>query len=150
MKQREEGLIFDALISFFVSLFGLKDPPLIQAFKDRATCIIFQARNEIELLEFKPSTIAASALLVASHELFPLQFPSFETSILSCEYMNKENVLKCFNAMLEMVVNEKNESIVDTVSSLSTRKKDIKHSPKLIGFYCESKRVKISQIQPCG
>ncbi|GMI77566.1 Cyclin D6;1 [Hibiscus trionum] len=206
--QREEGLIFDAsaiqrmellildaldwrmrsitpfsFIGFFVSLFGLKDPPLIQALKDRATHLIFQARNEIELLEFKPSTIAASALLVASHELFPLQFTSFETSILSCEYMNKENVLKCFNAMLEMVVNEKNESIVDTVSSLSTRtptsvldcqctksetesttstgtmaaaiatvseKKDIKRSRKLIGFCCESKRVKISQIQPCG
>ncbi|XVF25926.1 hypothetical protein REPUB_Repub13aG0255800 [Reevesia pubescens] len=135
--QRMELLILDALnwrmrsitpfsfICFFISLFELKDPPLTQALKDRATNIIFQARNEINLLEFKPSIIAASALLLASHELFPLQFPSFETSILSCEYVNKENLLKCFNAMQEMVINEMSESIVDTVSSSSTRRTPI-------------------------
>ncbi|EOY28472.1 D6-type cyclin, putative isoform 7, partial [Theobroma cacao] len=132
--QREEGFIFDApaiqrmellildalnwrmrsvtpfsFICFFMSLFELKDPPLTQALKDRASNIIFQA-HEINLLEFKPSILAASALLLASHELFPLQFPSVETSILSCEYVNKD-----------MVVNQISESIVDTVSSSSTR-----------------------------
>ncbi|XP_022777376.1 putative cyclin-D6-1 [Durio zibethinus] len=188
--QRMELLILDSLnwrmrsitpfsfIYFFISLFELKDPPLTQALKDRATDIIFQARNEINLLEFKPSIIAASALLLASHELFPLQFPSFETSILSYEYVNKENLLKCFNAMQEMVINEMSESIVDTVSSSSIRtpinvldchcnksesesstsnmaatampgKREIKRR-KLNGFCSESNRVKISQIQPCG
>ncbi|KAK8488228.1 hypothetical protein V6N11_047167 [Hibiscus sabdariffa] len=144
--QREEGFIFDApaiqrmellvldalnwrmrsitpfsFITFFVSLFQLKDPPLSQALKDRATHIIFQARVEINLLEFKPSIIAASALLLACHKLFPLQFPSFETSILCCEYVKKEMVLKCFNALQEMVNNEASESMVDVVSSSSTR-----------------------------
>ncbi|GMI82394.1 Cyclin D6;1 [Hibiscus trionum] len=128
--QRMELLVLDALnwrmrsitpfsfLTFFVSLFELKDPPLIQALKDRAANVIFQARNEINLVEFKPSIIAASALLLACHGLFPLQFPSFETSILSCEYVNKEMGLKCFNAMREMV---NNESMVDVVSSSSTR-----------------------------
>ncbi|KAK9031328.1 hypothetical protein V6N11_032712 [Hibiscus sabdariffa] len=204
--QREEGFVFDAsviqrmellildaldwrmrsvtpfsFIDFFISLFKLKDPPLAQALRDRAIHIIFQAHDEIDLLEFKPSTIAASALLVATHELFPLQFPSFETSISSCDYVNRENVLKCFNAMLEMVINKMHGSIVDTMSSSGTstpvsvldchctksetesttttmaaaiatvpEKKDIKRSSKLIGFCSESKRVKMSQIQPCG
>ncbi|KAL4335599.1 hypothetical protein GQ457_07G028670 [Hibiscus cannabinus] len=146
VKQREEGFIFDppaiqrmellvldalnwrmrsitpfSFVTFFVSLFQLKDPPLSQALKDRAAHIIFQARVEINLLEFKPSIIAASALLLACHELFPLQFPSFETSILCCEYVNKEMVLKCFNALQEMVNNEASESMVDVVSSSSTR-----------------------------
>ncbi|GMI91501.1 Cyclin D6;1 [Hibiscus trionum] len=131
--QRMELLVLDALnwrmrsitpfsfINFFVSLFELKDPPLSQALKGRATDLIFQARNEINLLEFKPSITAASALLLACHELFPVQFPSFETSILSCEYVNKEMVLNCFNAMQEMVENEVSESMVDVVSSSSTR-----------------------------
>jgi cyclin D6 len=44
---------------------------------------------EIKLLEYKPSMIAASALLSASHQLFPLQFPSFNASILSCAHVNK-------------------------------------------------------------
>ncbi|XVE87912.1 hypothetical protein DITRI_Ditri19aG0026500 [Diplodiscus trichospermus] len=124
--ERMELLILDALnwrmrsitpfsfISFFISLFELTDPPLTQALKDRATAIIFQACNEINILQYKPSTIAASSLLLASYELFPLQFPSFETSILCCQYVNKENLLKCFNVMQEMVINETSESIVDT------------------------------------
>ncbi|EOY28474.1 D6-type cyclin isoform 9 [Theobroma cacao] len=190
--QREEGFIFDApaiqrmellildalnwrmrsvtpfsFICFFMSLFELKDPPLTQALKDRASNIIFQAHGEINLLEFKPSILAASALLLASHELFPLQFPSVETSILSCEYVNKD-----------MVVNQISESIVDTVSSSSTRtplsvldchctkaesesttstmgatamaeKREIKRR-KLNDFCSESTRVQISQIQPFG
>ncbi|KAK8484508.1 hypothetical protein V6N11_021491 [Hibiscus sabdariffa] len=204
--QRAEGFVFDAsairrmellilnaldwrmrsitpflFIGLFESLFELKDPPLAQALKDRAIHIIFQAHDEIDLLEFKPSIIAASGFLVATHELFPLQFPSFETSITSCEYVNKVNVLKCFNAMLEMAINETSELIVDTMSSSGTRtpvsvsdchstkseiesttttmvaaiatvpeKKDMKCSHKLIGFCSESKRVKISQIEPCG
>lgn len=44
---------------------------------------------EIKLLEYKPSILAASALLSASYELFQLQFPSFKVSILSCKYVNK-------------------------------------------------------------
>ncbi|XVE51233.1 hypothetical protein DITRI_Ditri02bG0023300 [Diplodiscus trichospermus] len=189
--QRMELLILDALnwrmrsitpfsfICFFISLFELKDPPLTQALKDRATDIIFEARNEINLLEFKPSTIAASALLMASHELFPLQFPSFQTSILSCEHVNKEKLLNCFNAMQEMVIKGTSESIEDMASSSSTRtpisvldchcctkaesegttstmaasampeKREIKRR-KLNGFCSESNRVQISQIQPCG
>ncbi|XP_039004286.1 putative cyclin-D6-1 isoform X1 [Hibiscus syriacus] len=131
--QRMELLVLDALkwrmrsitpfsfITFFVSLFEPKDPPFPQTLEDRATNIIFQARNEINLLGYKPSVIAATALLLACHELFPLQFPFFKTSILSCEYVNKEMVLKCFNAMQEMVSNEVSESMVDVVSSSSTR-----------------------------
>ncbi|KDP20866.1 hypothetical protein JCGZ_21337 [Jatropha curcas] len=129
---RMEILILDALnwrmrsvtpfsfVHFFISLFHLKDPPLTQALKDRATQIIFQAHNEMKLLKFKPSIIAASALLVASHELFPLQFPSYKCSISSCECVNREKLEKCFNAVQEMVEMEWSESILDTVSSTRT------------------------------
>ncbi|PPD86899.1 hypothetical protein GOBAR_DD16169 [Gossypium barbadense] len=183
--QRMELLVLDALnwrmrsitpfsfITFFVSLFQLKDPPLTQALKDRATNIIFQARNE-----FKPSIIGASALLLACHELFPLQFPSFETSVLSCEYVNEEKVMECFNEMQEMVNNEMRESIVDMVSSSSSMRtpvsvldchcsksenegtnstmaatvtpenREIKRR-KLKGFCNQSSTMKISQFQSC-
>ncbi|MBA0864807.1 hypothetical protein Goshw_006375 [Gossypium schwendimanii] len=190
VKQRDEGFMFDppaiqrmellvldalnwrmrsitpfSFITFFVSLFQLKDPPLTQALKDRATNIIFQARN-------------ASALLLACHELFPLQFPSFETSVLSCEYVNEEKVMECFNEMQEMVNNEMSESIVDMVSSSSSMRtpvsvldchcsksenegtnstmaatvtpenREIKRR-KLKGFCNQSSTMKISQFQPC-
>ncbi|XP_050227253.1 putative cyclin-D6-1 isoform X2 [Mercurialis annua] len=126
---RMELLILDALnwrmrsitpfsfLHFFISSFELQDPPLTQALKDRATEVIFRAHNEIKFLEFKPSIIAASALLLASHELFPMQFHSFQCSILSCESVNKENLLKCLNAVQEM---EWCESMLDTDSSTRT------------------------------
>ncbi|GAY38441.1 hypothetical protein CUMW_036730 [Citrus unshiu] len=102
-------------------LLAPKDPPLTQALKDRATDIIFRAHSEIKLLEFKPSVIAASAVLLSSHELFPLQFPSFKTSILSSDYVNKEDLLKCFDTMQEMVETDGCESILDTLSSSRTQ-----------------------------
>ena len=49
----------------------------------------YASAAEIKFLEFKPSIIAASAILVASKERFPSQFPSFERSIYSCEFVNE-------------------------------------------------------------
>ncbi|KAK6918954.1 Cyclin, N-terminal [Dillenia turbinata] len=112
--QRAESLILDALkwrmrsitpfsfISFFISLFILKDPPRVSALKSRAVEIILKSQSEIRLLGFKPSVISASALLSACHELFPVQFRSFEEAISSCSFVNKENVFLCFNTMQEI------------------------------------------------
>ncbi|KAL5774635.1 hypothetical protein ACOSP7_012192 [Xanthoceras sorbifolium] len=195
--QREEGFIFDAqtihrmeliildalnwrmrsitpfsFLCFFISLFKLKDPPLTQALKDRATDIIFRAHNEVKLLEFRPSVIAASALLLSSHELFPLQFPSFKTSISSCEYVNKENLLKCFDTMQEMMEIEGFDSmssstitpvgVLDykcskssvsettttiTASVMPPEKREIKRR-KTNGF-CSENKFQLSRIQQC-
>lgn len=124
--QRMELLVLGALqwrtrsitpfcfISFFVSLFKLRDPPLRQAFKARAIEIILKAQNDIKLLEFKPSITAASALLCASHELLPLQFASFKSDISSCSYVNKDNLLHCYNAMQQDVATEGFESALDS------------------------------------
>uniref|UniRef100_A0A6N2KH79 Cyclin C-terminal domain-containing protein n=1 Tax=Salix viminalis TaxID=40686 RepID=A0A6N2KH79_SALVM len=95
-----------SFLHFFISLSQLKDPALAQALKGRATEIILEAQNEIKLLKFKPSVIAASALLVASNELLPLQFPSFKCSISAFECVNEVNLLNCFDTLQEMVENE--------------------------------------------
>ncbi|KAE9457768.1 hypothetical protein C3L33_10339, partial [Rhododendron williamsianum] len=108
-----------SFINFFISLFKFKDPPLVQALKARATEIIFKAQNDIRLLEFRPSIIAASALLSASHELFPLQFPCFRKAISSCSYVNEENLVNCWNLMQEIAM-DGYESVWEGVSSSNT------------------------------
>ncbi|XP_061946624.1 putative cyclin-D6-1 [Populus nigra] len=108
-----------SFISFFISLFKPKDPPLRQALKARASEIIFKAQNDINLLEFKPSLIAASALLYASHELFPMQFLCFRKAISNCSHVNKENLLQCYNAMQEIAM-DGYRSQFDMVSSSDT------------------------------
>ncbi|XP_042519541.1 putative cyclin-D6-1 [Macadamia integrifolia] len=129
--QRMELLILGALnwrmrsitpfsfVHFFLSLFMMKDPPLRDALKTRAKEIIFKAQNEIKLLEFKPSIIAASALLSASHELFPIQFPSFRKAISCCVFVNKESLFDCCNVMQGIVI-DGYESVFDVVSSSDT------------------------------
>ncbi|KAL7000270.1 hypothetical protein U1Q18_001418 [Sarracenia purpurea var. burkii] len=105
-----------SFLNFFVSLFKFKDPPLVQALKARATEIIFKAQNDIKLLEFKPSILAASALLSAAHELFPLQFPSFRKAISTCSYVNEEKLFRCCNEMQEIAM-DGYESVMEGVSS---------------------------------
>ncbi|XP_060190097.1 putative cyclin-D6-1 [Lycium barbarum] len=119
LKWRMRSITPFAFINFFISLFKFKDLPLQQALKGRATEIIFSAQNEIKILQFKPSIISASALLSASHELFPLQFPCYKSAILNCSYVHKDDLLSCYNVMQE-IAKEGYESVLGIASSTST------------------------------
>ncbi|XP_008793634.3 putative cyclin-D6-1 [Phoenix dactylifera] len=89
-----------AFLDFFLHSFPLADAAPRQSLKDRASKTLFQAQNEGKFLEFKPSAIAASALLAAAFELFPTHFPSFRSAVLSCEFVDEENLSACCDAML--------------------------------------------------
>lgn len=43
----------------------------------------------MKVLEFKPSVVAASTLLSAAFEFFPVQFPAFRSALASCEFVNE-------------------------------------------------------------
>ncbi|KAE8654837.1 putative cyclin-D6-1-like isoform X2 [Hibiscus syriacus] len=119
LKWRMRSITPFSFVSFFISLFKLKEVPVSQAIKARALQLIFKAQIDTKLLEFESSIVAASALLFASHELFPLQFPSFRKAISSCSYVNKENMIKCFNSV-QKIAKEGYESILDMVSNSNT------------------------------
>ncbi|GMP67038.1 hypothetical protein CsSME_00027161 [Camellia sinensis var. sinensis] len=71
------------------------------------------------MLEFRPSIIAASALLSASHELFPLQCPSFRVAISKCSYVNKDELFNCCNLMQDISM-DGHESVLELASSSRT------------------------------
>ncbi|XP_039038095.1 putative cyclin-D6-1 [Hibiscus syriacus] len=121
LKWRMRSITPFSFLSFFISLFKLKEVAVSQAeaIKARAVELIFKAQIDTKLLEFKPSIVAASALLSACHELFPLQFPSFRKAISKCLYVNEENVIKCFNSV-QKIAKEGYESILDMVSNSNT------------------------------
>ncbi|KAK4845587.1 hypothetical protein QYF36_006781 [Acer negundo] len=125
LKWRMRSITPFSFLCFFISLFQLNEPPsIIEALKARATEIIFKAQMDIKLLEFKPSIVSASALLSASHELFPLQLDNFKNAIFNCSYVNKENMLQCYNVILQQEIVMDNgyddESEIDTLSSSDT------------------------------
>ncbi|WOK91899.1 hypothetical protein Cni_G00590 [Canna indica] len=122
--QRKEGFIFDSqtiqrmellvlgaldwrmlsitpfsFLRFFITFFPPGQLPLLQTLKAQATQIILKAQIEIKMLEFKPSVVAASALLSAAYEFFPNQFLAFRAALTSCEFVNKEKLWECSRAM---------------------------------------------------
>ncbi|KAM6549148.1 hypothetical protein CsatB_020824 [Cannabis sativa] len=168
LKWRMRSVTPFSFISHFISLFKLQDPPLTQALKARAVHIIFKAQKDINFLVYNPSIVSASALLSASHELFPLQFPCFRNALSNCSYLNKDNLLHCYNA-LQAVVLEEYESVSEAVSSTVTPvnvldqifsssesgksntvttlrlERDIKR--RKISHYCHNQTVHVSQIR---
>ncbi|MCD7453307.1 hypothetical protein HAX54_020472 [Datura stramonium] len=138
--QRDVGLIFDAqsihrmeslilatlnwrlrsitpfsFLHFFTSVFQLGDSSLTQSLKQRASDIIFSAQYEIKLFDYKPSIVAASALLCAADELIPLEFSSCLGAISECQYLNKEELMNALAVMREMLIKGQ-ESAVDAES----------------------------------
>ncbi|KAL0712098.1 hypothetical protein Bca4012_019076 [Brassica carinata] len=84
-------------------LFELKEDPLVlkHSLRSQATDLTFNLQHDFKFLKFKPSVIAAAALLFASSELCPLQFPCFSNRIYQCTYVNKDELMKCYKAIQE-------------------------------------------------
>ncbi|KAI3510361.1 hypothetical protein L1887_17291 [Cichorium endivia] len=104
-----------SFLYYFLSLFHLQDLRLSQAIKHRASEIILRSPYEMMLLKFRPSVIAACALLHASQDLIiPLQYSQFRAAIFSCKYLNKESLEECLGVMRDMVLDScESISVVD-------------------------------------
>ncbi|KAK7412256.1 hypothetical protein VNO78_03707 [Psophocarpus tetragonolobus] len=119
LKWRMRSITPFSFLHFFISLAEIKDQRLKQALKERASEIIFNAQIDNKFLVYKPSTIAATALIFASHALFPQQYSILRSSITACEYLDEETLSKCFDLMQERMRMEAKELMIDT-SFLST------------------------------
>ncbi|EEF49111.1 cyclin d, putative [Ricinus communis] len=119
LKWRMRSVTPFSFISFFISLSKFKDPPLRQALKARAIEIILKAQDDIRILKFKASVIAASALLNASHELFALQFSCFKKALCHCSYVHKEDMFECYDLVQDITMQE-HESLFNVVLSSDT------------------------------
>lgn len=122
--QSEEGFIFDArtiwrmellvldalewrmrsitpfsFLRFFLSYLPRANRLVIQTLKARSSQILFKSKNDIKSLEFKPSVLAAAALLAAARELYPAHFLYFRSALFNCEYLSNESLMECCAVM---------------------------------------------------
>ncbi|KAH6829007.1 hypothetical protein C2S53_011924 [Perilla frutescens var. hirtella] len=88
-----------SFLQYFISLLKIQDSCITQSLNTRASDIISNVQQELKLLEYKPSIIAASALLCGIQDLNPPALPSSEAAISSCEYVNKDALLECIGIM---------------------------------------------------
>ncbi|XP_068644478.1 putative cyclin-D6-1 [Aristolochia californica] len=169
LKWRMRSITPFSFVSFLLAYFKFNDPSLMKCLKARATEVILKAQNDVKLLRYKPSIIAASALLSASHELLPIQFPSFRKEISTCIFVNNDKLFDCFAEMQEVVM-EGYASTIDTSSLYSSgtplcvldrhcsssesektstgRLEPELKRPKMSDF-CKLKTFQLSQIQQC-
>ncbi|KAJ0966036.1 hypothetical protein J5N97_027174 [Dioscorea zingiberensis] len=112
-----------SFLGFFLSFFSPALPPLLHALKERAFHILLKAQTEIKMLEFKPSLIAASALISSGDELFPIHSPAFRSAIFSSDFVNKEKLKECCLVMrdvVEMMTMDGDDRAPKTASSCAT------------------------------
>jgi len=106
-------------INYFTAFFKPDQLPYLEALRHRAVETLFNAHNEIRVLEFKPSVIAASALLSAANELFPIQFASFQSAISASESVDKEKLVECLSVMNDVAMADC-QSTFEMMSSADT------------------------------
>ncbi|CAG7859775.1 unnamed protein product [Brassica rapa] len=117
LKWRMRSVTPFSFLSFFLSLlFELEEDHSVlkHSLKAQATDLTFSLQHDIKFLEFKPSVVAAAALLFASSEICLQQFPCFSNRICQCTYVNKDELMECYKAMQERDVVEDNEGSNDT------------------------------------
>nr|CAD1841339.1 unnamed protein product [Ananas comosus var. bracteatus] len=72
----------------------------IKAFDPRSVGFIFAIIEVISILDYRPSTIAAAAILAASNEGLTKELVESKMATLSlCGSLDKEHVYACYNAM---------------------------------------------------
>ncbi|KAA8523817.1 hypothetical protein F0562_010240 [Nyssa sinensis] len=100
LEWRMRSLTAICFMEYFLPFFRLRDPQPIQGFTLRdISKIIITVHGDVKFTEFRPSTIAASALLDACLKALPEQFLEFKKAIFSCRYVQKEDLLQCMEAM---------------------------------------------------
>ncbi|KZV20516.1 hypothetical protein F511_21030 [Dorcoceras hygrometricum] len=95
-----------SFLRYFLSFLEIEDSSLTQALIHRASDIIFNVQHVLKILEYNPSTIAASALLCAIQDLMPQRISFSLSAISSCEYLNQDRLLECLGSMQEIVAAE--------------------------------------------
>jgi len=84
---------------------GHDAPP--KALISRAVELILSTTKEIDFMEYKPSTIAAAALLCAAEEVVPLQAVHYKRALSSSiTDVDKDKMFGCYNLIQEIIIEE--------------------------------------------
>ncbi|XP_010422479.1 PREDICTED: putative cyclin-D6-1 [Camelina sativa] len=150
LKWRMRSVTPFSFFALFISLFELKDDSLVtkHSLKSQAIDLTFNLQHDFRFLEFKPSVVAGAALLFASFQLCPLQFPCFSNRICQCTYVDKDELMECYKAIQERDhIVEENEGSNETAVNVLDQQFSSCESDKSITITASSpKRRKTSSI----
>ncbi|KAG6486071.1 cyclin-D6-1-like isoform X1 [Zingiber officinale] len=122
-----------SFLRFFVSFFAPAPAPILRALKSHASLIILKTQREVKMLRFKPSVLAAAALLAAAYELFPAQFPTFRAAVYSCDFVNIDELWECSHSMSSLSVDVCDAPASDTPVTVFGRHCSSSESEPVVG-----------------
>ncbi|CAL5322019.1 unnamed protein product [Camellia sinensis] len=100
LEWRMQSLTAINFLEYFYPFFKLRHPQPIRGFTRRdISQSILSVQGDIKFTQFKPSIIAAPAVLSASFEVFPTQILQRAEAFLHCQYIDKDALLLCMEAM---------------------------------------------------
>ncbi|KAI8009070.1 putative cyclin-D6-1 [Camellia lanceoleosa] len=100
LEWRMRSLTAINFMEYFYPFFKLRHPQPIRGFTRRdISQSILSVQGDIKFTQFKPSIIAASAVLSASFEAFPAQILQRAEAFLRCQYIDKDALLLYMEAM---------------------------------------------------
>ncbi|KAH9321567.1 hypothetical protein KI387_016206, partial [Taxus chinensis] len=94
-----------SFIEYFL-LTATGESPAPRALIARSIDLILGTSKVMDLLEHRPSAIAASAVICAAEEVVPLSAMDFKRALLSCGSVDKERVYSCYNVMQEQLIDK--------------------------------------------
>ncbi|XP_057460782.1 uncharacterized protein LOC130751239 isoform X2 [Actinidia eriantha] len=96
LEWRMRSLTAISFSGYFVPLLGI--PSTMQPVQP-VYQIIIRAQADINFTRFRPSTIAAAAVLTATLKLFPEQYENLKVKISCCRFLREEELFPCMEAM---------------------------------------------------
>ncbi|XP_020243910.1 cyclin-D4-1-like [Asparagus officinalis] len=116
LKWRMQAVTPFSFIDYFLHKLNGGDPPTKPLLSTAAQLILSTARG-IEFLAFKPSEIAAA---VAMSALGEAQVVEIDKAAASCNYVDKERLLRCYEVIQEVVLMRSGPLRNDSTASISS------------------------------
>ncbi|XP_030492354.1 cyclin-D5-1-like [Cannabis sativa] len=108
-----------AFLHYFVTRLCQESPP--RNLLSRISALIMATLNEINIVEYRPSIIAAGATLVAlNHKMTKSEVELKMNSIPHHKSLNIEDVFSCYNLIQELKIDEKTSILSSPIASSFT------------------------------
>ncbi|XP_057972370.1 putative cyclin-D6-1 [Malania oleifera] len=104
LKWRMRSLTSFCFFNYFLSLSNLKSGDR-KTLKQHAVHLLVRRLYVIKFTEFKPSIIAASALLAVAAEKLPETSSPLKRTILGCPHVNMDQLSSCLNEIMKVMQN---------------------------------------------
>ncbi|CAK9160180.1 unnamed protein product [Ilex paraguariensis] len=104
LNWRLQSITALCFLDYFISLMNMNDQLHEREIKSQAQKIVFRVHKNIEFTQFRPSIIAASAVLATSKTV--ARYFDFHEAILSSQFVDRDDFTNCMRDLTAMFISD--------------------------------------------